>query len=316
MPGADPDWTFIRQTLALALATERPVALDGAGAFLDANPGYAPLVSDIDMLVSGGAGRLRREGGSLAFDPPALSYGRLSCDAGRFSAAMEIVLFLMPRLFAEPFRSVVSVTGCTHSPLSPSPAALRDGLLPFLEDAGFFCGMLLGRYGFHGSGGGRFEARIYPREKRERAGAGADPAVLAGGRIIAGRVPAEFAARARDILATGAGLDADRVSMLEVLDCDGVGLCAELFMARGNRNVVMSHDASFFDAAGDVSFDEEGLVGGIRGFAARARGIAGSGGLPPFIERELLVYRVLSGGAGGHIPPAYQEHARFFERFS
>jgi len=306
IPGID--WLVIRQAFSLALMKNQPITIAGAGIFLANNREYLPFFDDIrDASESWGAGRLLIDGPDVAYEPGPVRPGRFKFETGRFSSAVEILLFMMPALFRGSFRSVLELGGVTHSPFSCPTAFVKETLLPAMERLGFFASLTLKRFGFHASGGGAMESRIYPREK----GAGAVFSECAGSsltgiKIFISHLDTGLAELEKRMLMERLGLGENRTAIIEVMDSDGPGNSIMVFADCGGLQVVLFRELRLFDANGEIVLSEEALHGEIAGIESQANALK-RGVLPERVIREMCPYIMLSGGGispAGETPAA------------
>ena len=154
--------------------------------------------------------------------------------------------------------------------------------------------MTLRRFGFHGSGGGSAEARVYPREAAVAPEEGEGPVSVSGAKIFIARLDRELALREKRALAGGLGMDEDRIAVIEVLDADGYGNSIQVLTERAGLTTVHFREMNLFSVSGDVQFGEEDFNREIDGLVGEVRRAA-AGIFPPHIARELYPYGVLSG---------------------
>ena len=298
----NPDWIVIRQALSLALMKAIPITIGRGAAFIEAHPAYRPILDDMARLAGeSGAGRLVTDAGSIIFEPRTLAPGRFRHDTGHVSSAVELLLFLMPALFHGDFRSVLDLGGVTHSPLSCPTAFVKESLLAALERMGLYGSLTLRRFGFHGSGGGDMESRVYPREARggRLFTGGAAPAVT-GARIFISRLDTALAELEKGMIAEKTGVDAKRIAIIEIMESDGPGNGVQVFASLRGMPVVLFREMMLYDRNGGLAFSEEALHEGIDGLAGETRRLM-NGELPERFARELFPYCVLTGS---ETPPA------------
>jgi hypothetical protein len=304
----DIDWLLIRQALSLALLKNQPITIAGGAEFLGDNKEYRPLFDDIERAAtSWDAGRLAMDGASIIYVPKPLQPARFGFETGRFSSAVELLLFMMPALFCCNFRSILELSGVTHSPYSCPTAFVKETLLASLERLGFLASLTLKRFGFYGSGGGAIESRIYPREKgsggmmAECAGAS-----LNGVKIFISRLDTGLAELEKSMLMERLGLDESRTAIIEVMESDGPGNSVMVFADCGGLPVVLFREMRMFDENGGIIFSEDALRGEIAGIESEANALK-RGVLPERLIRELCPYFILSGngyGPAGETPAA------------
>lgn len=292
-----PDWVYIRQALSLALMKNRPITIAQGMAFLETCPEYIPLLDDISTaLADREAGRIIREGDSLSFQPRPIMPGRMCLRSCSLSSSIEVLLLFMPALFHADFRSVIEIDGVTHSPLSYPTPFIKESLLGLLERLGFFGSLTLRRFGFHGSGGGFIESRIYPREGRD----GRDippiaPALPLGIKIVIARMSTELAELEKSILSSTLDFDPEKIAIIEVMDCEGPGNSIQLHVNWGEITLVLFREMRLFNEEGTLYLAEDTMHQEIMGLANEARELFRKNVLPDGIARELIPYLVISG---------------------
>ncbi|HNW28176.1 MAG TPA: RNA 3'-terminal phosphate cyclase [Spirochaetota bacterium] len=298
----NPDWLVIRQALSLALMKTTPITIGRGAAFIEEHPEYRPIFDDmIRMTGESGSGLLASEGGSIIFKPSPLAPGKFRFDTGHVSSAVEMLLFLMPSLFNGNFRSVLDLGGVTHSPHSCPTAFVKESLLTALERMGLYGSLTLRRFGFHGSGGGDMESRIYPRETRSDGlfTAGEAPAIT-GARIFISRLDTALAELEKGLIAEKTGVDAGSVAIIEIMESDGPGNGIQVFASLHGMPVVIFKEMMLYNSRGELAFSEKDLHEGIDGLAGETRRLM-EGVLPERLVRELIPYCVLGGSES---PPA------------
>ncbi len=298
----DPDWIIIRQALSLALLKKAPITIGGGAAFIEGCPEYQPVFDDMARMADEfGAGRLMTDAGSIIYEPRPILPGTSRFDSGHISSATELLLFLMPALFHGNFRSILELGGVTHSPLSSPTAFIKESLLAALERMGLYGSLTLQRFGFHGSGGGAMESRLYPREERRGKLFNNDNAPALGGvKIFISRLDTGLAEIEKGMIAESLGLDAKRIAIIEVMESNGSGNGIQVFASFRGEPVVLFWEMRLYDSKGELVFSEETLRDGIEELAGETHRLM-KGTLPERIVRELLPYCVITGSEP---PPA------------
>lgn len=292
-----PDWVYIRQALSLALLKNRPITIAGGMAFLNAHPEYIPILDDIlTALADRSAGKLVNEGNDLIFHPRPLLPGRMSLRSGPLSSAVEILLLFMPALFCADFRSVIEIDGVSHSPLSYPTLFIKESFLGFLEMLGFYGSLTLRRFGFHGSGGGFLESRIYPGECKNGVGI---PSVASmsflGITIVIARMSTELAELEKSILSSELDIPPDRISIIEVMDCDGPGNSVQLFVKWGDAKLVLTREIFLFKEEGGPYLREDTMRQEMVNLSDEAKELFRKKEIPKSLLRELIPYLEISG---------------------
>ena len=295
------DWTSIRQALSLSLLSMKPVTIAGACTFLDSNPQYGPVFHDLALLAeSAGAGVLSIRQGSIVYEPRRPHSFEINFESGKYSSISEMLLFLAPSLFLGDFRTLLNLRGVTnpqsHHPLS----LLNESLFSFLEQGGFYGGIVLKRYGFSGSGGGIAEARIYPRHK----GRGEIMTRWSGmmprrARIIFSGPFMGLAEKMKDMISRDMGLGSGDLSIIEVLDSDGMGLTALLYLEAQGEGApvpcILSSGARVYNHCGDLVLDEEECLESLGERIEYALRCAAEKMIPEPLFREIALYYHITG---------------------
>jgi len=268
-------------------------------------------------VTSWGAGRIALDDTSITYVPNPLKPGRFGFETGRFSSAVEILLFMMPALFRGSFRSVLELKGVTHSPFSCPTAFVKETLLPAMEGLGFFGSLTLKRFGFYGSGGGELESRLYPGEKGS-GGAFAEcaGASINGIKIIISHLDTALAELEKSMLMERLGLDQSRTAIIEVMESDGSGNTVMVFAECGGVRVVLFREMRLFDENGEIILNEDALRCELAGIESEAKALK-RGVLPERVIREMCPYFIFSGS--GNVPagetPAAAMTRKLCEKF-
>ena len=287
-------WLHLRQALSLSLLTGRDVAIP-AGHILASSFEARATFDDIAEVLERLCGsRPIVENGTVVFTPRPLKPGRYRIDTGPYSSAIEPVLLLMPALFHCDFRSVIECTGVTHSPLSYPTAFVKETLLALLERLGFMGSLRLSRFGFHGSGGGAVEARIYPRESIRGAIPFGERAELVGARVIFSHVSRELAEMEKRMIADRLRLAEDRVSILEVVDADGCGNSLSAVLNLHGIAIVIFREIAIVDRTGRIIVSEKDVEEAIDAIADEALRAVDLG-ITDRLAGELIPYCRIAG---------------------
>lgn len=295
------DWVPIRQAMALAMALEIPMALEGAGDFVDANPRYLPLWQDLCRTVDSlGCGTLCREGNALIVTPGNVPWGRREICCGERSSLSEIILFLLPALSRREFRSVLECTGVTHAPGFLPTSVLKETIFSLLEGTGHYAGLQLKRFGFYGSGGGSAEVRVYPAEKAVRREWWlVENRISTGAKIFLAHMNKEIAERQKEALNDAMTLPDSRVAIIEVMDAAGYGNSVQVFMdgkMDGDPvSIVLSREIVIHDNEGNIIFDLYDSMDRVRDLAVECNDFLSQGHLPPSLLVEALPFAAIAG---------------------
>ncbi|MCP4137333.1 MAG: hypothetical protein GY754_40575 [bacterium] len=300
------DWVLIRQTLSLALLRNREVSIAGGAAFIDENNEYLPLFFDIKKILGDlTGGELLKESTSIIIKPGTLKYGRFLLETGKYSSLVDIFLFLLPSLLYRDFRSVLSLRGVSHSPVSYPTSFVKETLLTFLEKTGHFASLNLERFGFYGTGGGRVESRIYPAEPESCDTAFFDAVPekreIIGAKVFVSGLSSGAAKRQKEFLLNELELPENKIAIIEIIDSDGYGNSVQVFgecrytQGESPVPVIFFREMEIYNYAGDFINDEENTMEALRDLVDESKGFINNSQLPGAIERELMPYLTLSG---------------------
>lgn len=295
------DGTLIRQGLSLSLARQVPLTLAGAVSWLEENPLYKNIFNDILQTADAmGAGYSESSGNDISFVPSGISGGSFSLDTYRESAVSEAVLFAAPLLFGRKQRTVLNLTGVTHPLVSFSTNQLQETLFSILELQGFYAGAVLKRYGFHGTGEGEAEVRIYPGEK---TGFTFNPHIDSWENRDAGVVFSgpymKDAGDIREVLSGEEGLDVSRVRILEVRNSAGEGFSLyrvlNVKLSGTGREIPLVLSGTVDTDRGRDNFEGE-CYRTLTRLKNSVRAIDEERLLPADLVRELMPYSLFSDG--------------------
>jgi RNA 3'-terminal phosphate cyclase len=299
LDAAQRDWQFLRQALALGLASGKPLRLSGAGPLLEAEPEYRPAFHDLARACAvTGAGLLELRGDSIVLEPVAVSPGSYAIDIDRYSAAGEVLLFLLPLLCTLDFRTVLTVRGVTHSHIAMPTSYFKECLFSAIERMGLFCSLTLRRFGFHGTGGGLCEARVYPREDAAPGPLYRGERTVERARIFISGMTGNAGGRFREMLCGAAGLAPEQVGLMEVIDADGPGISIDVGCRYGELPLIFSAGGRFYTPAGDFVYEEAQVESAVAGLGDEVRRFIASGFLPERHLRELAAFACVSRDRG------------------
>lgn len=292
----DIDWLLIRQALSLGLVGDREVLIRRGSGFLDQNPEYLPLFDDLTRMVSYlGAGRISRSNSSIILEPRNVRPGVYTFESTASSSTVEILLFLMPALFKNRTRSILNLTGVTHSALSYPTGFIKNCFLEALEQLGFFASLTLKRFGFHGTGGGALESRIYPHEEPRGAPFQKGPFKLAGATIYISHLDTGLALEEKRLIAELTGLQQEGISIIEIQDSDGCGNSIQVYIDLAGIHLILFREARIFNEKGSIAFDREAAHSMVSELSREVNALLLDHSIPDHIIRELYPYFILSG---------------------
>lgn len=295
-----PDWVLIRQALSLSLASGRECRIKGGLAFINRNQPFSAFLSDFEELFQKCQfGRFATEGDDVLFYPKPVRFGNFTIQINPYSSAIELLLLLMPTLFRQEFRSRLHLSGVTHSPLSFGTSWMKESFLASLERLGLYASCTLRRFGFYASGGGFIEAKVYPAEAKNapETCTASDEAKLTGARIYIAHLDSSIAIREKDFLREALGLEEGNAGILEIRDCDGAWNHAEIYYLAKGLPAVLSEAVPVYDFYGKFIFSENAIIPAMGKLAAKTRTLLEKASLPEALEREIALYRVMTGNA-------------------
>jgi RNA 3'-terminal phosphate cyclase (ATP) len=172
----------LRTALALALLTGKPFRIEDIRAGRP-KPGLAAQhLKSVEAAAA--VGQTRVEGATkgaaaLTFAPEGIRPGAYRFDVGTAGATSLVLQTVAIPLALAPGESLLTITGGTHVPCSPSFHYLREQWVPALRGLGFRLEVDLVRPGFYPRGGGEIGARLGPA-----AGPPAALRAMAPGRLL------------------------------------------------------------------------------------------------------------------------------------
>ncbi|MFQ6022434.1 MAG: RNA 3'-terminal phosphate cyclase [Acidiferrobacterales bacterium] len=156
---------ILRSALALSVMTRQPMRITNIRARRP-KPGLMPQhlkAVEAAAAISQAHVQGARVGSlSLFFDPRITEAGEYHFDIGTAGAATLVLQTIAVPLSFAGASSVVSITGGTHVPWSPSYHYLAWHWIPYLARSGFRLDTTLERPGFYPRGGGHITLRIQP----------------------------------------------------------------------------------------------------------------------------------------------------------
>jgi RNA 3'-terminal phosphate cyclase (ATP) len=159
---------IVRSSLALAIVTGRPVAIDNIRAGRK-NPGLMRqhLTAVQAAARIGNAEVSGDEIGSrqLKFRPQGISPGQHHFRVGTAGSAMLVLQTVLPALLVAEQASSITVEGGTHNAWAPPFDFLARAFLPLVKRMGARASMELHRYGFYPAGGGKATLHVEPGAK-------------------------------------------------------------------------------------------------------------------------------------------------------
>lgn len=128
-------------------------------------PQHLTCVKAAQQITGADVSGDHQESAELVFSPGSVRSGSFSFDIGTAGSTSLVLQTLIPALAFSGHRSMVTLTGGTHVPFSPSYHYLSEVFMPFLERIGVHVKLSLDYYGFYPRGGGRIRAEILPAKR-------------------------------------------------------------------------------------------------------------------------------------------------------
>ncbi len=315
---AEPDWIYIRQALALSLYKKKSILITSGQSYIENTPQYIPLLNDIKNTINKyNLGEITTEKGNILFNPGEISQNRLEIDSQNYSSFTETVLFLLPSLFSKEFRTIINLSGVSHSPLSYPTSFIRESFLSILESMGFFASMALIKFGFYGSGNGEAESRVYPAERKNAiSNIKIEPTQIATVKIFISKMNMELAKREKEYFIKNFSIDEKKISIIEIQNAAGFGnsvqiyVSAELSGRNEQFNFILHREMEIYNCAGDMIFDEEIIYNSINNLMKECDMLIKDHVIPKNIIREIMPYLIISGCKTDH---TYNEKTRLMD---
>lgn len=156
---------IVRSSLALALVTGRPVAIENIRAGRD-KPGlmrqHLTAVQAAAAVCGGTTNGAEIGSSALSFEPQPVRAGQHHFRVGTAGSATLVLQTILPALLIAEGRSTLVLEGGTHNPWAPPFDFLDKAFLPLVNRMGPRVVATLDRYGFYPAGGGRFTVTIEP----------------------------------------------------------------------------------------------------------------------------------------------------------
>lgn len=288
-------WQKIRIALSISLLREEPLCIKGGWQFLEKNFELESLwVSFKNFFDSSSCGILSTSGEDIIFYPQGISPGNIFIDTGAFTPLGEFELLLLPYLFFKDFRTVINFEGVTHAHISYSTSFFKESFFSFLESMVFYASMNLQRFGFYGSGGGRAESRVYPAEMAPADIFSFKERNIHGAKIFMANMNMEMAHKEKDFLQKNLSIAENRIQLIEVLDCSGMGNSIQIYIDCGGFFYIISADMEIYNSAGDLVFDEAKYYGALTSLVKETERFCKSKYIPHSLMADLLPYMLLS----------------------
>ena len=156
---------IVRSSLALALVTERAIAIDNVRAGRK-KPGLMPqhlaAVVAAQRVCNGAVQGAEIGSPSLRFEPHSVKGGDYCFDIGTAGSATLVLQTVLPALLIAKGPSTLIIEGGTHNPWAPPFDFLQKAFLPLVSRMGPQVTLKLCRHGFYPAGGGRLTVAIQP----------------------------------------------------------------------------------------------------------------------------------------------------------
>ncbi len=100
----------------------------------------------------------------VTFAPGKVKAGEYTFAVGSAGSTTLIFQTVFPALAMQNEISEITLEGGTHNGMAPSFDFIQQCFIPTINPIGYTIGCSIERYGFYPSGGGKWRARIYPRD--------------------------------------------------------------------------------------------------------------------------------------------------------
>lgn len=283
---------LLRSSLALALATARPVRIVAIRAGRG-KPGllrqHLTAVEAAAALSGATVEGARLGSRELSFAPGPVRAGAYRFAIGSAGSALLVVQALLPALLVSPGRFELTIEGGTHNPAAPTYDYFAKVLAPLLGRLGARLEARLDRAGFYPAGGGRLRVVV------DGGGRLAALDLRARGEVRARRVVAITSALPRHVgerevaaVAAHLGWDAAACGTIEAVRSPGPGNVVSI-------EIEADHVTELFVGFGERGVPAERVAEGAAG--AAAAWLAAGVPVGEHLADQLLVPLAL--GAGG-----------------
>ncbi len=313
------DWVLIRQAISLSLAFGKECRIVGGLMFINNNQPFSAFLSDFEEFFQKYQfGHFSTKGDDLLFYPEPVRFGNFTISINPYSSAIELMLLLMPALFMQSFRSRLYLSGVTHSPLSFSTSWMKESFLAALEQMGMYASCTLRRFGFYASGGGLIEAKVYPAEAKRLSefSIPRDNARFTGARIYIAHLDSSIAVQEKNFLREELGLDEAQTGILEIRDCDGAWNHAEIYCLADGLPLVLSETVPVYDFSGAFIFSENSIQPAMEKLVNNTRAALENALLPEELEKEIAIYRVITGNTAEYASESARASAELAVQFT
>jgi RNA 3'-terminal phosphate cyclase len=290
------DWIDIRQSLSLSLFYQRPIEIIDANEYINKNNQSLPFYADIKKIVTEfNFGNIIKKNSSIIFTPRDSGFGIYDISTNKYSSMIELFLFLAPYFFNQKFRSVINFTGVTHSNHSYSTLLIKETLLNYLEEMGFYASFTLKRFGFYGSGGGKAESHIYPKETKNISVINPKNPKLTNITIFISKLNSNIAKREKAFLKEKFKLEDNQISIMEIIDSDGFGNSIQVRTTTDTIPIIFTSETEIYNSSGDFIFDEEENKKNLEKLILKVNEFLERPEIPHQTLKEISLYLILSG---------------------
>ena len=292
----NPDWTALRQAMALSLATGRNCSIEGVDPVLDSIHNRRMLDAVIAVLEEFPGCRLTEKTNSLLLENDGLQYGNFQVKMHPYVPLSEIVFLLAPALSFCEFRSELQLEGVTHSHLSYPSSYLKEALPSVIGKAGYTVASSLKRFGFYASGEGIMGTKVYPYEKREDHVSWNDNVWdIVDLRIFVSKIDVTFAEYQKQYLQDRLDPEDGVISIMEIINAAGYGNHIDVYMRSGDIMAVESMTMELYDESGEFIFSDEMMNENLDDLCKRVQGVIADNSIPPGVLREAAPFLHLAG---------------------
>ncbi|MFW5861676.1 MAG: RNA 3'-terminal phosphate cyclase [Spirochaetota bacterium] len=290
------DWTAFRQVVALSLATGRDCSIRGLGQLFDHihNRRMWKVLKNIMELIPG-VDVIERDN-QVRIISSGLKYGIYHVETHRYAPVTDIILTLAPALSNCEFVSELHLKGVTHSPYSHPASFLKTSLNALITDAGYTVASSLKKFGFYGSGDGEIVTKIYPMVKHANF---ILPVSynweMVSARVYVAKIDTAFASYQKEYLAKELHIDANSISIMEIVNSSGYGNHIDVNIRGGDMEMVESMTMMLYNADGDFVFTDDSMRDSMKEFCARIKNIIDDKKIPYPLLREAIPFIKLAG---------------------
>ena len=223
----------------------------------------------------------------LLFTPKEVRGGNFVFDIGTAGSTLLVLQTIIPPLIFQKEKTILTLTGGTHVPFSPSYDYIRMIYMHYLKQVGIDIKLSIESYGFYPRGGGKIRAEISPAGKLKSFHAVERGSIMRLETLSAtGNLPLHIAERQKDALLA-------KVHSQEGMTSIPVDAAITSVPTPGQGTFIFLKAVSEYSCAGFTSLGAKGkkaeAVGEEAANAFLAYHVTGSS-LDPYISDQLVVF--------------------------